>query len=91
LADRVDRVTEIISTLSVKVDLPEPGEYPSELAQAEGILARMEAAEDEENTLRGQLGVLETELGEVEAELAKIPVCSTCKRPWSEGHSHITA
>jgi hypothetical protein len=91
LADRIDRVEQIISRLSEEISLPKPGECPSELLEVEGVLARIEAIEDEENALRGQLDAVEKEMNEVEEELAKIPTCSTCKRPWSEDHSHITA
>jgi len=91
LADKIDRVKQAVSKLSEEIPLPEPGEYPSELLEAEGVLARMEVIRGEEDTLRGQLDAIEKELGEVKEELAKIPTCSTCKRPWSENHSHTTA
>jgi hypothetical protein len=91
LADRIDRVEQIISRLSEEIPLPELGEYPSGLLEVKGVLARIETIEGEENTLRGQLDAVEKEMNEVEEELAKIPTCSTCKRPWSEDHSHTTA
>lgn len=88
LAERIDEINRVIDILSAEIPSPEPGEAPSKLLEAEGVLARIEAIQAEEDTLRGQLKATEDELGEVKEDLAKIPTCSTCKRPWSGDHSH---
>jgi len=84
---KISSLKEAVDALGKPIKVPAMAETPDKLKSAIGFQKRIELLQKSVEELEGKMALMDSELTDLNQQIAEIPHCPTCSRPVSANHT----